>query len=65
MAQSISPSVALTSPPLLVRLLQGPSAFANSARVWLGLVAFLGVVNLFITLVGAGLERDPRSTLFS
>ena len=65
MAQSISPSVALTSPPLLVRLLQGSSAFANSTRVWLGLVAFLGVVNLFMTFVGAGLERDPRSTLFS
>jgi hypothetical protein len=29
------------------------------------LVAFLVVVNLFITFVGAGLERDPRSVLFS
>src|ERR671936_2808966 len=65
MAQSFSRSVALTSPPLLVRLLQGSSAFANSTRVWLVLVAFLGVVNLFITFVGAGLERDPRSVLFS
>jgi hypothetical protein len=64
-AQSLSPSVPLTGTPLLVRLLQGPSAFANSTRVWLVLVAFLGVVNLFITFVGAGLERDPRSMLFS
>jgi hypothetical protein len=40
-------------------------AFANSARVWLVLVAFLGVVKVFITLVGAGLETDPRAQLFS
>jgi hypothetical protein len=39
--------------------------FANSAKVWLGLVAFLILVELFITFVGAGLERDPRVALFS
>jgi hypothetical protein len=50
---------------LVVRLLQEPSAFANSTRVWLVLVAFLGLVNLFITVVGAGLERDSRAVLFS
>jgi hypothetical protein len=33
--------------------------------VWLGLLAYLGVVELFITVVGAGLEQDPRSVLFS
>jgi hypothetical protein len=65
MAQSVSPTVPLTSTLLLVRLLQRPSAFANSTRVWLVLVAFLGVVSVFITFVGAGLERDPRSALFS
>src|ERR687885_1549576 len=65
MAQSVSTSVPHTGTPRLLRLLEGSSAFANSARVWLGLVAFLGVVDLFITFVGAGLERDPRSTLFS
>jgi len=64
-AQSLSPSVPLTGMPLVVRLLRRPSAFANSTRVWLVLVAFLGVVNLFITFIGAGLERDPRSVLFS
>jgi hypothetical protein len=66
MAQAISPSTPLSRTPLLVRLLLGPpSALANSTRVWLVLVAFLGVVNLFITYVGAGLESDPRAQLFS
>lgn len=37
----------------------------NSARVWLGCVAFLAVVNLYITFVGGGLEKDPRIGLFS
>jgi hypothetical protein len=64
-SQSIAQPVPLARAPFLVRLLQGPSAFANSTRVWLGLVAFLAVVNLFITFAGAGLERDPRSVLFS
>jgi hypothetical protein len=64
-AQSIAPSIPLSGTPFLIRLLRGPSAFANSTRVWLVLVAFLGVVNLLITFVGAGLERDPRSVLFS
>jgi hypothetical protein len=58
-AQTVSTSVPLTGTPRLVRLLQGSSAFANSTRVWLVLVACLGVVNLFITHVGAGLEGDP------
>ncbi len=38
---------------------------ANSLWVWLVLVAVLVLVNLFITVVGAGLERDPRVGLFS
>ena len=42
---------------------RGP--LVRSAWVWLGLLAFLAGVELFITLVGAGLERDPRSVLFS
>ena len=37
----------------------------RSARVWLVLLAFLALVELFITLVGAGLEQDPRAVLFS
>ena len=41
------------------------SGFARSAWVWLGLVAFLAIVELFIVFVGAGLENDPRATLFS
>ncbi len=39
--------------------------FLNSAVVWLVLLAFLVLTNLFITVVGAGLERDPRAGLFS
>jgi len=64
-AQPLAPSISLRRTPLLVYLLQGPSALANSTRVWLVLVAFLGVVNLFITFVDAGLERDARAVLFS
>ena len=45
--------------------LAGGPGFAASARVWLVLVAFLAVVQLFITFVGAGLERDPRVGLFA
>jgi hypothetical protein len=41
------------------------AALAQSVRVWLALVAYLGVVQLFITYVGAGLEQDPRSALLS
>jgi hypothetical protein len=41
------------------------SPLANSMWVWLVLVGFLVLVNLFITFVGAGLERDPRVGLFS
>src|SRR5438046_1375057 len=33
--------------------------------VWLILVGFLVIVDLFITFVGAGLESDPRAQLFS
>ena len=33
--------------------------------MWLGLLAFLGVVNLYITFIGGGLETDPRAVLFS
>jgi hypothetical protein len=41
------------------------AGFAASARVWLVLVGFLALVQLFITHVGGGLERDPRSALFA
>ena len=41
------------------------AGFANSALVWLGLVAFLVLVSVFITFIGGGLERDPRAGLFS
>lgn len=40
-------------------------AVVNSARIWLGCVAFLAAVNLYITFVGGGLEKDPRIGLFS
>ena len=40
-------------------------AFVNSARIWLGCVAFLAAVNLYIAFVGGGLEKDPRTGLFS
>ncbi|TMC79904.1 MAG: hypothetical protein E6J09_00875 [Chloroflexi bacterium] len=33
--------------------------------VWLALVGFLVIVELFITFVGAGLQNDPRAELFS
>ena len=44
---------------------RAPVPLARSMWVWLGLLAFLAAVELFITLVGAGLEQDPRSVLFS
>jgi hypothetical protein len=31
---------------------------------WVGMVAFLGALHLFIVFVGAGLQDDPRSQLF-
>ena len=43
----------------------GTSQVANSLRVWLILLGFIGLVNLFITFVGAGLQDDPRVVLFS
>ena len=52
--------VASTIPPA-----QDSRAFGNSARVWLGCVAFLVVVELYIVLIGGGLEKDPRTGLFS
>jgi hypothetical protein len=45
--------------------LAGSHGFLASVRVWLVLVAFVGVVQLFVTYVGAGLERDPRIALFT
>ena len=65
MSTSVSQPAPLARTPVLMRLLLGPSAFANSTRVWLGLLAFLGVVNLYITFIGGGLETDPRAVLFS
>jgi len=44
---------------------QGSRGFGNSARVWLGCVAFLVVVELYIVLIGGGLDKDPRTGLFS
>jgi hypothetical protein len=44
---------------------RAPGPLARSMWVWLGVVAYLAVVELFITLVGAGLEHDPRNVLFS
>jgi hypothetical protein len=41
------------------------AGFPNSAIAWLGLVALLVLVHLFIRFVGAGLERDLRVVLFS
>ena len=38
---------------------------ANSMFVWVVLLGFVGLTNLFITYVGAGLENDPRAALFS
>ncbi len=37
----------------------------QSIRVWLLLLGYLACVQLFITYIGAGLENDPRSGLFS
>src|SRR6266568_2998513 len=50
---------------LLPQWLGGPSATANSTRAWLILLGFVGLVNLFISYVGAGLQDDPRAVLFS
>ena len=44
---------------------EGSGAFGNSVRVWLGCVAFLVVVELYIVLIGGGLEKDPRIGLFA
>jgi len=41
------------------------SRLAQSIRVWLSLLGFLAAVQLFIAYIGAGLETDPRSGLFS
>ena len=65
MSQSIAQPVRVSTTPHVLRMLQGRSALANSTRVWLLLVVFLGLVNLFITFVDAGLKTDARSALFS
>src|SRR5438105_2398961 len=52
--------LASTMPPA-----QDSRGFGNSARVWLGCVAFLIVVELYIVLIGGGLDKDPRTGLFS
>ena len=44
---------------------EGSGAFGNSVRVWLGCVAFLVIVELYIVLIGGGLEKDPRIGLFA
>src|SRR5216110_914887 len=44
---------------------EGSGAFGNSVRVWLGCVAFLVVVELYVVLIGGGLEKAPRTGLFS
>ena len=65
MAQSIRQPLAQTASPRLLTWIRGESTVANSTRVWLVLLAFIGLTNLFITFVGAGLQDDPRSVLFS
>jgi hypothetical protein len=45
--------------------LRGDSQIANSARVWLILLAFIALTHLFIEFIGAGLEDDPRTALFT
>src|SRR5438477_6082425 len=52
--------VASTTPPA-----QDSRAFGHSARVWLGCVVFLVVVELYVVLIGGGLEKDPRTGFFS
>src|SRR5207245_4708590 len=51
--------------PRLLTWIRSESRVANSTRAWLVLLAFIGLTNLFITFVGAGLQDDPRSVLFS
>src|SRR5437016_11323701 len=65
MAQSIRQPLAQTASPRLLTWIRGESTVANSTRVWLVLLAFIGLTNLFITFVGAGLQNDPRTVLFS
>src|SRR5437868_1863073 len=43
---------------------EGRGALANSLRVWLGCVALLVAVELYIVFIGGGLEKDPRIGLF-
>jgi hypothetical protein len=50
---------------LATNLRRGQSPLAQSTAVWIALLGFLACVQLFITYAGAGLERDPRSALFS
>src|ERR1043166_8034454 len=47
------------------RISRVDAALAHSVRVWLALVGYLAVVQLFITYIGAGLEHDPGSALLS
>src|SRR5205085_11479841 len=49
----------------LLQWLSGPTATANSTRARLILLGFDGLVNLFISYVGAGLQDYPRAVLFS
>src|SRR6266536_1480154 len=50
---------------LAANLRRADTPLAQSIRVWVALLGFLAGVQLFITYVGAGLERDPRASLFS
>ena len=47
------------------RITRVDAALAQSVRVWLALVGYLAIVQLFITYIGAGLEQDPRSAFLS
>jgi hypothetical protein len=40
-------------------------SLVTSLRVWIGLLAYLAFLNLYITFFNADLQRDPRSGLFS
>ena len=53
----------MVAPPIIS--VKDSATFGNSVRVWLGCVAFLVVVELYIVFIGGGLEKDPRVGLFA
>ena len=66
MSQSISQPAQLAGTPRLVSLLQGSSAFANSSRVWLVLVAYLAIIKVVVdSFFPAALAADDQRAVFS